>query len=168
MLNQVAHLVGVPHVYLRLPPPPPPPHVKRLFRRRSKKTSTLRVTGLCEGNSPVINHKGPVTRKIFPFDDVIIYTHNKEVTTSSRNTGLWRGTTRNHEVNSTLIRSREAPGPLLLTWINFKPSMDKQRVLMHRHQGWNVRHGLCHSYMRYLYIYELFIAFVCFVVCSLL
>ena len=30
---------------------------------------------------------------------------------------------------------------------------DKQRVLMHRHQGWNVRHGLCHIYMRYLYIY---------------
>ena len=25
----------------------------RLFRRRSKKTSNLRVTGLCEGNSPV-------------------------------------------------------------------------------------------------------------------
>ena len=47
---------------------------------------------------------------------------------------------------------------------------DKQRVLMHRHQGWNVRHGLCHINMRYLYIYiyELFIAFVCFVVCSLL
>ena len=44
----------------------------------------------------------------------------------------------------------------------------KQRVLIHRHQGWNVRHGLCHIYMRYLYIYELFIAFVCFVVCSLL
>ena len=41
---------------------------------------------------------------------------------------------------------------------------NKQRVLMHRHQGWNVRHGLCHIYMRYLYIYELFIAFVCFVV----
>ena len=45
---------------------------------------------------------------------------------------------------------------------------NKQRVLMHRHQRWNVRHGLCHIYMRYLYIYELFIAFVCFVVCSLL
>ena len=28
----------------------------------------------------------------------------------------------------------------------------KQRVLMHRHQGWNVRHGLCHIYMRYIYI----------------
>ena len=36
---------------------------------------------------------------------------------------------------------------------NMAASPDKQRVLMHRHQGWNVRHGLCHIYMRYLYIY---------------
>ena len=46
-----------------------------LFRRRSKKTWKLRVTGLCVGNSPgPVNspHKGPVTRKMFPFDDVII------------------------------------------------------------------------------------------------
>ena len=38
--------------------------------------STLRVTGLCERNSPVTDkfpHKGPVMRKIFPFNDVIIY-----------------------------------------------------------------------------------------------
>ena len=34
--------------------------------------------------------------------------------------------------------------------------MDKQRVLMHRHQGWNVRHGLCHIYMRYLYIWVVY------------
>ena len=42
----------------------------RLFGRRSKKTSKLRVTGLCAGNSPgPVNspHKGPVTRKMFPF-----------------------------------------------------------------------------------------------------
>ena len=45
---------------------------------------------------------------------------------------------------------------------------NKQRVLMHGHQGWNVRHGLCHIHMRYVYVYELFIAFVYFVVCSLL
>ena len=41
-------------------------------------------------------------------------------------------------------------------WIyNQVPSKvwDKQRVLMHGHQGWNVRHGLCHIYMRYVYIY---------------
>ena len=46
-----------------------------LFRRRSKKTSKLRVTGLCVENSsgPVNSpHKGPVTRKMFPFDDVIM------------------------------------------------------------------------------------------------
>ena len=44
-------------------------------KRRSKKTSKLRVTGLCEGNSQVICEfpaQGPVTRKIFPFDDVIM------------------------------------------------------------------------------------------------
>ena len=51
--------------------------LNRLFRRRSKKTSNLRVTGLCVGNSPgPVNspHKGPVTRKMFPFDDVIMFT----------------------------------------------------------------------------------------------
>ena len=30
---------------------------------------------------------------------------------------------------------------------------DKQRVLMHGHQGWTVRHGLCHIYMIYVYIW---------------
>ena len=49
--------------------------LNRLFRRRSKKTSKLRVIGLCVGNSPgPVNspHKWPVTRKMFPFDDVIM------------------------------------------------------------------------------------------------
>ena len=47
-----------------------------LFRRRSKKTSKLRVIGLCEGNSPGTGEfpaHMPVTRKMFPFDDVIMY-----------------------------------------------------------------------------------------------
>ena len=50
--------------------------LNRLFRRRSKKTSKPRVTGLCVGNSPwPVNspHKGPVTRKMVPFDDVIMW-----------------------------------------------------------------------------------------------
>ena len=49
--------------------------LNRLFRRRSKKTSMLRVTRLCVGNSPgPVNspHKGPVTRKMFSFNDVIM------------------------------------------------------------------------------------------------
>ena len=54
---------------------PPGCLLNLLFRRRSKKTSKLRVTGLCVGNSsgPVNSpHKGPVTRKMFPFGDVIM------------------------------------------------------------------------------------------------
>ena len=46
-----------------------------LFRSRSKDTSKLRAAGLCAGNSPVTGdfpHKGPVTRKMFPFDYVIM------------------------------------------------------------------------------------------------
>ena len=47
----------------------------RLFRRRSKKTSKFRVTGLCEGNSPVTG-EFPAQRasnaEKFPFDDVIM------------------------------------------------------------------------------------------------
>ena len=50
--------------------------LNRSFRHRSKKTSKLRVTCFCEGNSPVwaVNspHKGPVAWKMFPFDDVIL------------------------------------------------------------------------------------------------
>ena len=49
----------------------------RLVGCRSKKTSKLRVTGLCVGNSPETGefpHKWPVTRKMFPFDDVIMST----------------------------------------------------------------------------------------------
>ena len=48
--------------------------LNRLFRRWSKKTSKLRVTGLSAGNSPgPVNspHKWPVTRKMFPFDDIM-------------------------------------------------------------------------------------------------
>ena len=47
--------------------------LNRLFRCRSKKTSKLRVTGLCVGNSSVNSpHKWPVTWKMFPFDDVMM------------------------------------------------------------------------------------------------
>ena len=54
----------------------------RLFRCR-KKASKLRVTVLCGGihRWPVnFPHKGPVTRKMFPFDDVIM--GRRDLTTS--------------------------------------------------------------------------------------
>ena len=49
--------------------------LNRFFRRTWKEASKLSVTGLCERNQPVTGgfpHKGPVTRKRFPFDDVIM------------------------------------------------------------------------------------------------
>ena len=49
--------------------------LNRLFRRNSKKTSKLHVTGFVwEIHRGPVNfpHKGPVTRKMFPFDDVIM------------------------------------------------------------------------------------------------
>ena len=45
----------------------------RLFRLISRKTSMLALQALCEGNPPVTGgfpQKGPVTWKLFPFDDV--------------------------------------------------------------------------------------------------
>ena len=49
--------------------------LKRLFRRKLKKTSKFHVTGLCERNPPVTGgspHKGPVRRKMLTCDDVIM------------------------------------------------------------------------------------------------
>ena len=50
--------------------------LNRLFKRRSKKTWKLRVTGLCEGNSPETG-EFPTQRasnaEMFPFDDVIVF-----------------------------------------------------------------------------------------------
>ena len=49
--------------------------LNRLFRRRSKKTSKLRVTGLCEGNSPVTGEfpaQMASNAEKVPFDNVIM------------------------------------------------------------------------------------------------
>ena len=62
--------------------------LNRLFTRKSKKTSKLRVTGLCAGNSPGpvdSPHKGPVTRKMLPFDDVIMKKRQKKFSGSVGN-----------------------------------------------------------------------------------
>ena len=48
----------------------------RLFRRISKKTPKIRVTGLCAGNSPVTGEcpaQMASNAEMFPFDDVIMF-----------------------------------------------------------------------------------------------
>ena len=50
--------------------------LNRLYRRDSKKTSKLRVTGLCVGNSPMTGEfpaQMASNAEMFPFDDVIMY-----------------------------------------------------------------------------------------------
>ena len=49
--------------------------LNRLFRWRSKKTSKLHVTGLCEGNLPVAGgfpSQRASNMEMFPFDDIIM------------------------------------------------------------------------------------------------
>ena len=121
-----------------------------LFRRRSKKISKLRVTGLCVGNSPgPVNspHKGPVTRKMFPFDDVImnwelLYRKPTSRVGTSNYTPqyLWDVITWpcpwyllmtymsswcNQSKENTTQDWFRWQWPLLLTWFNLNPSIDK-------------------------------------------
>ena len=83
----------------------------RLFGCRSKKASKLRVTGLCAGNSPgPVNspHKGPVTRKVFPFDDVIMAT---------RYWLLLSWTFSQHQTISLSPCTTLTPGDLVVIWV---------------------------------------------------
>ena len=115
--NTTSHYDGVsnhqPHGCLR----------NRLFRRRSKKTSKLRVTGLCVVNSPgPVNspHKGPVTRKMFPFDDVIMcklfcwWSENEEPWHFRKNVSPF--------LRTLTTRNIKTMGPILITVIHFKIS----------------------------------------------
>ena len=52
--------------------------LKRLFRRRSKITSKLRITGLCEGNSPV-NDDFPTQRASNAENLSIRWRHHEEI-----------------------------------------------------------------------------------------
>ena len=60
--------------------------LNRLFRHRSKKASELLVTGLCAGNSVHFPYKGPVMRKMLPFDDVTL---KKRFYIGLQNQRLW-------------------------------------------------------------------------------
>ena len=113
-------------------------------------------------NSP---HKGPETRKMFPFDDIIMIPHRLQKSTLILLYGRCTWVELLHPVFLIVVQPTVSRRWGVLC---ANPPSDKQRVLMHGHQGWNVRHDLCHIYMRYVCIYELFIAFVSFVVCSLL
>ena len=62
-------------------------------------------------------------------------------------------------IDSMLVKYRQTSN-ISTTFVGNKIA-DKQRVLMHRHQGWNVRHGLCHIYMIYVWVVYSFCLFCC-------
>ena len=76
--------------------------LNRLFRCRSKKTSKLRVTGLCAGNSPVISE--------FP----------AQMASNPEKISIWG---RHHEMQQ--YPNPRDLGPLLLKRIILNPSMDR-------------------------------------------
>ena len=79
------------------------------------KHQKLRVTGLCVGNSPgPVNspHKGPVTRKMFPFDDVIMSQFTKYKLTST--TRFAKQKTSERAVSLIQAKSEQIPSKLSL------------------------------------------------------
>ena len=63
-----------------------------LFERRSKKTSKLRVTGLCVGNTPVPGDfpaQMASNAQMFPFDDVIMGTWSDRHLSSKSNINFY-------------------------------------------------------------------------------
>ena len=105
-----------------------------LLRCRSKKTTKLRVTGLCDGNSPVTD-EFPSQRASYA-ENVSIWWHHDGVKFCYN-----LDASKNHNERNDVS--------------------NKQRVLMHGHQWWNVRHGLCHIYMIYVYIWVVYSFFCC-------
>ena len=79
--------------------------LKRLIRRRSKKTSKLRVTGLCEGNSPVTGE--------FPAQRV----------SNAENVSIWW---RHHGSNAIRHWGQVVKASSLLTW-HIVPELDLNR-----------------------------------------
>ena len=80
--------------------------LNRLFRRRSKKTSKLRVTGLCAGNSPGTGEfpaQMASNAENVPFDDVIMFfvVDEDSFIMRSQYNGYWRhGDIQSHGISN--------------------------------------------------------------------
>ena len=156
--------------------------LNRLFRRRSKKTSKLRVTGLCAENSPgPVNspHAGPVTRKMFPFDDVNMqwhgvliffslicdWTHGWEKHTRRQwfetpSRSCWRHC--NVLICSLLVMILEVMKMLIYQW-QYIPKNDTNVVfLCDRHMLWNnLPDGIKKNPIRSVYLNTIIVLLMC-------
>ena len=73
-----------------------------LFRRRSKKTSKLRVTGLCVGNSPPGTGEFPAQRASYVENVSIWWRHHVKWTINQTH---WNGPTKRDSYNSPCLRT---------------------------------------------------------------
>ena len=82
----------------------------RLFRRRSKKTSKLRVTGLCAWNSPGTDEfpaQMASNAEMFPFDDAIMITYTCHVGWDAATcANLWHALINKNEIRALHIFTR--------------------------------------------------------------
>ena len=91
--------------------------LNRLFRRRSKKTSKLCITGLCAGNSPLTGEfpaQMAGNAEMFLFDDVIMT--------------LWGVLSRKLpelETNMHVLHTFQNPLTLMLSWLNLDDILSK-------------------------------------------
>ena len=95
--------------------------LNRSFRRRSKKTSELRVTGLCAGNSPVTGEL-PAQMASNAENVSIWWRHHVFVFAGNIIVHL-ANTSGAFILHQAMQRRGILQGPLLLTWINFNPIM---------------------------------------------
>ena len=105
--------------------------LNHFFRRRSNKTSKLRVTGLCAGNSPVTG-KFPAHRA-----------------SNAENVSIWR---RHHEVDIGSVNGLMPSGNQPITWTNIDPNLYGLMTSL-GHNAFNryVQIGMCYSWYWYLY-----------------
>ena len=85
--------------------------LNRLLRRRSKKTSKLRVTGICARNSPVTGEFPTQRASNVSFDDVITGSQQQEHVDEK---GI-----------ECTIANRKSASSILSTWFNFNPRLVK-------------------------------------------
>ena len=114
--------------------------LNRLFRRRSKKTSKLRVTGFCAGNSPVIS-EFPAQRASNAENVSILLRHH--VTSAHQSTSelghrwfrLWL-----------VASTKPTPGPVLpFCQMNFNENLNQAtKYCLSCACIWKCRQNVCH------------------------
>ena len=109
------------------------PHIcllKRLFRRRSKKTSKLSITGLCEGNSPVTG-EFPAQMASNMENVSIWWRHHDRLT-------WWKPWILFHPLFRNLLNHRESPYERRKAVVTHNANVNIVAMPASFHSGWTI------------------------------